>query len=35
MVSKLERLAALREQGALTEAEFDAAKKALIGGSDQ
>ncbi|MEO8625387.1 MAG: SHOCT domain-containing protein [Candidatus Limnocylindrales bacterium] len=35
MVSKLERLATLREQGALTQAEFDAAKKALIGGSDQ
>jgi hypothetical protein len=35
MVSKLERLATLREQGALTQAEFDAAKKSLIGGSDQ
>lgn len=35
MVSRLERLATLREQGALTQAEFDAAKKTLIGGSDQ
>jgi hypothetical protein len=35
MVSKLERLANLREQGALTEAEFEAAKRAMLGGSDQ
>jgi hypothetical protein len=33
MVSKLERLAALREQGALTQAEFDAAKRAMLGGT--
>lgn len=30
-VSKLERLAALRDRGALTEAEFAAEKKKLIG----
>jgi len=33
LVSKLERLAALREQGAITSEEFDAAKRAVIGGS--
>jgi hypothetical protein len=33
LVSKLERLAALREQGAITSAEFEAAKQAVIGGS--
>jgi hypothetical protein len=33
IVSKLERLAALREQGALTQAEFDAAKRAMLGGT--
>ena len=35
MVSKLERLATLREQGALTQDEFDAAKRALMGESDK
>jgi len=35
MVSKLERLATLREQGALTADEFEAAKKALIGGGER
>jgi hypothetical protein len=33
LVSKLERLATLREQGAITEDEFEAAKRAVIGGS--
>lgn len=33
LVSKLERLATLREQGAITGEEFDAAKRAVIGGS--
>ena len=35
MVSKLERLATLREQGSLTQDEFDAAKRALLGNSDK
>ena len=35
LVSKLERLAALREQGAITADEFEAAKRAVIGGSAQ
>ena len=35
LVSKLERLAALREQGAITDDEFEAAKRAVIGGSGQ
>ena len=34
MVSKLERLATLKEQGALTQDEFDAAKKQLLGGAE-
>jgi hypothetical protein len=33
LVSKLERLATLREQGAITAEEFEAAKRAVIGGS--
>jgi hypothetical protein len=33
LVSKLERLATLREQGAITTEEFEAAKRAVIGGS--
>lgn len=35
LVSKLERLATLREQGAITNEEFEAAKRAVIGGSAQ
>lgn len=33
LVSKLERLATLREQGAISADEFEAAKRAVIGGS--
>ena len=33
LVSKLERLATLRERGAITSDEFEAAKSAVIGGS--
>jgi hypothetical protein len=33
MVSKLERLATLHEQGALNDDEFEAAKRAMIGGT--
>lgn len=33
LVSKLERLATLRERGAITNDEFEAAKQAVIGGS--
>jgi hypothetical protein len=32
VVSKLERLATLREQGAISQEEFEAAKRAVIGG---
>lgn len=35
LVSKLERLAMLREQGAITADEFDAAKRAVIAGAGQ
>jgi hypothetical protein len=35
LVSKLERLATLREQGSITQDEFEAAKRAVIGGSGQ
>lgn len=35
LVSKLERLATLREQGAISADEFEAAKRAVIGGSAQ
>ncbi len=35
IVSKLERLAALREQGQITTKEFEAAKRTVIGGSGQ
>jgi hypothetical protein len=35
LVSKLERLASLREQGAITNEEFEAAKRAVIGESGQ
>jgi len=33
LVSKLERLAALRESGGLTEMEFEQAKRALLKGA--
>jgi putative oligomerization/nucleic acid binding protein len=35
LVSKLERLATLRERGAITSDEFEAAKSAVIGGSQR
>jgi hypothetical protein len=35
VVSRLERLATLREQGAITDAEFEQAKRAVLGGSEQ
>jgi hypothetical protein len=35
LVSRLERLATLREQGHITTDEFEAAKRAIIGGSGQ
>ena len=31
-ISKLERLSALRDSGALTDAEFDAQKRQILGG---
>jgi hypothetical protein len=35
LVSKLERLATLREQGAITSDEFEQAKRAVLGGAGQ